>query len=400
MNEYKKLKSLFYQNKDIWEKTYESRINSESVLLFNILDDNIPFFVMLTPELIIKMEQIFKLDKQLLLTMSVLPSVAVTQYRKACLVDEIKMTNAIEGVRSTRKEILNVIDKIDNKKNIRLKGLVKKYIMLENKTFEITSCTDIRDIYNELVLDEVVAENSDHAPDGKIFRNDVVQIHGSHMNVLHKGIIDEEHIIRAIQKTIDIMNNEELSILIKVPVVHYLLGYIHPFYDGNGRLMRYISSKMLTKVLVNIVGYRLAYSMKQNMDAYMKLFKDTNEITNRRDLTLFVSKFFDLIIESLKDLSETLIEKDLELKFYYEKVDCIYTEKEDAAVVNIAFILVQATLFGEDGIDINNLSIAAEKGLTKTRTSIKYLESRDLILKKKIGNKVLYSINLENIKTL
>ncbi len=30
--------------------------------------------------------------------------------------------------------------------------------------------------------------------------------------------------------------------LVSIAVFHYLFGYVHPFYDGNGRMARYLSS--------------------------------------------------------------------------------------------------------------------------------------------------------------
>ena len=65
--------------------------------------------------------------------------------------------------------------------------------MLDKNEFNLASCEDIRTIYNELVLDEVLAENKNNEPDGAIFRCNSVQIQGSSMNVLHKGITGEDH---------------------------------------------------------------------------------------------------------------------------------------------------------------------------------------------------------------
>ena len=55
------------------------------------------------------------LDKTLLRLMQSLPSIALNQYIKTCLIDEIKMTNEIEGVYSTRKEINDILDNLKNK---------------------------------------------------------------------------------------------------------------------------------------------------------------------------------------------------------------------------------------------------------------------------------------------
>ena len=91
-----------------------------------------------------------------------------------CLIDEIVLTNKIEGVNSTRKEITEVLEKLSEKKSDRrFHGLVMKYSMLMDcASLKLDTCQDVRDIYNDLVLREVVEENPHDAPDGVIFRKE------------------------------------------------------------------------------------------------------------------------------------------------------------------------------------------------------------------------------------
>lgn len=51
-----------------------------------------------------------ELDRELLRKMSSVPLIALNQYTKKCLIDEIRMTNEIEGVVSTRKEINEILN--------------------------------------------------------------------------------------------------------------------------------------------------------------------------------------------------------------------------------------------------------------------------------------------------
>ena len=57
-----------------------------------------------------------------------IPPAGIEQYLHDCLVDEIKASNDIEGVRSTRKEIRNALDAGDARRaQMRLGGIVDKY---------------------------------------------------------------------------------------------------------------------------------------------------------------------------------------------------------------------------------------------------------------------------------
>ena len=93
---------------------------------------------------------------------------AVEQYLTNCLIDEVVLTNEIEGVNSSRREIGEILTNLSsNDKNGRFRGIVEKYLMLrKNIEIPLNTCADIRDIYNELVLEEVVTRKASNAPDG------------------------------------------------------------------------------------------------------------------------------------------------------------------------------------------------------------------------------------------
>ena len=52
--------------------------------------------------------------------------------------------------------------------------------------------------------------------------------------------------------------------------VPFLFAYIHPFYDGNGRTNRFISSYVLSHSFSPIVGYRLSYSVKERIEKVLQ----------------------------------------------------------------------------------------------------------------------------------
>ncbi|WP_409373627.1 Fic family protein [Ureibacillus thermosphaericus] len=65
--------------------------------------------------------------------------------------------------------------------------------------------------------------------------------------------------INELEKLLVFMNQpNEVPEIIKVAIGHYFFGYIHPFYDGNGRTSRFISSLYLSKTLGNILALSLS----------------------------------------------------------------------------------------------------------------------------------------------
>ena len=165
------LSDLFYRDKDEYTALYEKRISSESTCVLPIKIGEHNAFYCLCPEIHNASMQIMQLDKKIAGIRSGLPNVALVQFANRCLIDEIKLTNDIEGVYSTRKELAAVLDEMDGKdKRRRFFGLLNKYKMLAgDNEFPLNTSTDIREIYDDLVLKEIAEDCIENVPDGEIF---------------------------------------------------------------------------------------------------------------------------------------------------------------------------------------------------------------------------------------
>lgn len=393
MMKYNSLKGLYYTDNDLWKETYEKRINGDGVYKFNIGDDK-DFFVVITPDILERITRILGLDKNLFAIASELPRSAKSNYTKMCIIEEIKGTNDIEGVKSTRKEISIILSNLETTKRRRLHGLISKYALLFKDDEEIENVEDIRRVYDEMILDEVVEEEPEHMPDGVIFRKDIVRVRNSSRKVIHYGLPTEEEVIKAMNKVIDIMKDKEINFLIKIAVVHYLIGYIHPFYDGNGRLARYIASMQLCKELEPIVGYKIAYTIKSNLPTYLKMFSEANIEYNCRDLTNFVEKFLDFIIVDIEEAIEAMVDAKMKLDYFEIKIkELELCDKEE----KIYMALLDNSLFDAQGADIK--AIKSEYGYSETfiRKVLNDGISKNLISGQKIGKKLFYKLNLDEI---
>ena len=308
---YELLSKLYYKDPTLYQMEYERRKNDPlSISLGFEIAGGEAFFVQ-TPEFLGLTARIYKKFITLTKLCTSLPGIVNTAYARKCLIDEIILTNDIEGIRSTRKEVLDVLtDSSEAPKKKRFDGLVRKYVMLlEDEEFEyeidLKSPEGIRALYNDIVIDEIDKSNW---PDGEIFRKDIAEVVSPTQQVKHVGLYPESKIIDYVNSVLGLVQNEDIPTLHYIAILHYMIGYIHPFYDGNGRLSRFISSALLKDEFSNLVAYRLAYTIKKNKSDYYKAFDIANDSKNKGELTHFILYFYGIVEQSLDSLIEKLSE--------------------------------------------------------------------------------------------
>lgn len=399
---YKELKSLYYQNDALYAQEYLNRLNAEEAIKINFQIGERQAFFLQNYEVMNLAYQIAKLDKSIHQLCGVLPGVAIEQYSKKCLIDEIVITNKIEGVHSSRKEIGEALDILETQSKVKGKrrrflSLVNKYLkLIKNEAISLESCKDIREIYDEIFLDEVVNEDPDNRPDGKIFRKEAVSVHSETDKVIHTGLTPESKIIEATTAALQFLNDESIEELFRICIFHYLIEYIHPFYDGNGRLGRFILSYGISRVLSPLIAFRISETVKENINAYYKAFKTCNDRRNLGDLTPFLLMLLNIILTSMQELKESLQQK-LATWDKYEKA--IRANCNDVELIKLYSYLTQAALFSEKGISMSELQAAMKKSNYMVKSLLSKIPEEMLVIQKK-SNYKFYSINLDKLNNL
>lgn len=390
---YELLSSLYYKSKKEYEQEYNDRFNSVASKRLNISIEENQCFYILTEEVVNKLYNVMVLNQKLDKLTSEIPRIALQRYIKKCLIDEIVLTNEIEGVVSTRKDINEILENVEDK-NKRLTCLVNKYLKLcSEENIDIITCNDVRNIYNDLLWEEISEDDKLNLPDGVYFRKEGVDVLSPFKKVIHKGVIPEEKINLMMTQALNILNDRDIIPILRVAIFHYLFGYIHPFYDGNGRTSRFISSYLLSKELNILTGFGLSYAIKENISQYYKGFKTVNEKKNKGDLTPFVIMFLDILSKELESLNNSVIEK-ISIIDRYSKVIKVMEEK-DKRKQSIIFVIFQETFFGEAGIDVSSLMKYAKASKYKVTQVLK--EYDDMLIKNKIGRKNYYSFDLDAV---
>lgn len=395
--EYELLKSLYYDHKDEYEALYKARIDSSECVHLNFTIADNPAFFMETPELVKKVLEISRLDKAISQLTNALPGIALKQYINKCLIDEIVITNNIEGVHSTRKEIGEILEDLGGKSDKRFFGLVNKYTALITESYiPINDSKDVRFLYDEMFLSEIIEENPNDKPDGVLFRKDPVDVVDSTQKVIHHGINPEDRIITSMNDAISILNDSSIEPLFRISIFHYLFGYIHPFYNGNGRLNRFISSYYLANTLEPIMGYRLSYTIKENINRYYKSFKIVNEEINKGDITPFIFTYLEFIKESAENLKSGLSERAHRLEVLNEQLASLPYGK-DEKYSQLYYILLQASLFSEIGIPTRELLEYLRISRPTLQKRLNDIDKHNLLITERRDSNKFYQLKLETI---
>src|SRR5699024_2416369 len=306
------------QDRSIFDKHYNKRMQFDAAIKFNLhikpvdQPETYQLYYIPTNKMIMQVSLVQKLSRSLNDTYEKLPDVARDQFLLECLIEELYNTNELEGVRSTKEEISrNTRDVQSNKKNnSRFYSIASLYLSLvkgETSLPEVPK--DIRTIYDDITKGEIEEEE---LPDGDMFRADTTFVYkkSGSGKVIHRGVTPESRVIQEIDNILKFMNVEEIPMIIKAAVGHFFFGYIHPFYDGNGRTSRFISSMYMSSELGHISAMSLSRGCNKYTKKYLEAFENTNSIKNRGEMNHFIEVFMEIIIGALKEMNAELKEKD------------------------------------------------------------------------------------------
>lgn len=306
---YRTLKSIFHEhNEAAVQAELQSRRHSYcTYLLDGFKVRGHPMFYLADRTVLAHYDRIMVRERNIEQLSSRLPGVAMRSYLSDLAVRSIVATDSIEGVHTTRRLISEALTSGDSE-DPRAKRAVE-FMNLLNTLGERRppdTVEEVRNLYDTLLEGHLDDENR---LDGALFRAGPVRI-TSGTKVVHEPPMGEEAITANIQAALDHALNPNVPALFSAIAAHFMVEYTHPFYDGNGRLGRYLLVAHLGQTLTRLTTLTLPSTLNIQKSRYYKAFSAAEEPLNYGEVTGFLHVFLGLIEQAQEHLVDELESRD------------------------------------------------------------------------------------------
>ncbi|MFA4861371.1 Fic family protein [Methanoregula sp.] len=305
-------KKIPYDPKNIWFALSLIRI-TQKIRTIDIGDEIFRYYL---PELFQK--QLHHIDKTSPASFDSLFSEAPSetnkkQYLVNSLMEEAIASSQLEGAATTRPEAKKILREGRKPKNISERMIVNNYRTirrLKELRDQPLSRELILEIHHE-ITQGTLASNADETE----FRacDDIVVGSKTDPKQIYHYPPECKKIPAMMDDLIAFANNEDEFIhpIVRAIILHFLIGYIHPFSDGNGRTARalfyWFSLKHHYDLLEYISISRIyVHAPAQYARAYLLTETDNN------DMTYFIDFNIQIISRALEDLKQYIVRKKSE----------------------------------------------------------------------------------------
>jgi len=225
-----------------------------------------------------------------------------SSYGISSVEDEIISTNSIESIDFSRDSVRSIMKGFAPKdeEETRILGLKKGFEFIGDITNRISE-DNLYKLYMMTVGDFLDEENK--LPNGSYYRRDEVFVVGSEIE--HTGI-DYKKLNEYMKLLIDFANEkDDIDDLLKASMLHFYLAYLHPYFDGNGRMARLLHMWFLvqrgyeTTLFVPLSSY-IEKSRKKYYEAFT-LVEENYRLSGVIDLTPFLVYYNECVYKKLNE---------------------------------------------------------------------------------------------------
>ena len=383
-DEYRPLATLFHMDASTaapahLEELAHARLTADSTFRTGITTKLGELFIGMPRELTRQLNDVLARERSIAVLWNGIPRIMKHSYIVHAINEEILSTNDIEGVRSTRKEVQDAVETAQHEAAQtthapRFAEFARLYLGLTDEHTQLPqTLDDLRTIYDDVMGDD--------RPDGELFRNGDVEIIGAGERVVHTGAHTEARVNELLTQMLALMRSEQIPALLAAPAAHFLFEYTHPFYDGNGRMGRYLLALNLQPTLTLPSVLSLSRTIADNRQRYYKAFSSAENPLNHGELTFFVQTLLDCVAQAQTALIEQLTQQLNRLgRLSAQCNDLGRKHRLSEHAQEILFVLMQEATFGtRGGMTLDDAAQHLQLSKQSARKTVEELERAGLI---------------------
>lgn len=235
------------------------------------------------------------------------------QYLSNALMEESIFSSMIEGATTTRVKAKDMLRKGKKPSNKSEQMILNNY-----KTIQFISDHKDEEITIEKLFEihKLVTENTLEDENCGVFRtsNDVMVMNQITGEIVHTPPSFEE-LNELMQSFCEFFNKNPkenfIHPIVKASIMHFLIGYIHPFVDGNGRTARALFYWYLLKNGYWLTEYlSISRVILKSKTQYEKAYIYTE--IDEMDVTYFIHYQVKVLIQAFEDLKNYISKKKKE----------------------------------------------------------------------------------------
>jgi len=297
-----------------------------------------------------------------------------SQYLISSLVmEEAISSSQLEGASTTRKVAKEILVSDKKPKTQDEQMIVNNYFLMK----EVLRIKD-EELSVDMILNlHQIATNGTHDNGniaGELRRSDDIVIMDMDDNVLHQPPLFSE-LPQRLQELCTFANEKHtgengsifIHPVIKAIILHFMIGYEHPFADGNGRTARALFYWFMLKNGFDYFEYISISKLLKEAPKQYSLSYLYSEI-DENDLTYFIYYQIDIILRAIDELLEYLQKKSLE----YEEVTNILKDSHLNEKLNFVQKDIIKKAIKSPGRVFTGLEISVDYDIAPT-TARKYL---------------------------
>ncbi len=317
---------------------------------------------------------------------SLIPNEDKNRYLLSSIMEEAIASSQLEGAVTTREEAKKMLRTQRKPRNHSEKMILNNYLtmrkILETKHHKMTPAL-LLDIHATITKDTL----SDPEKEGHFRQNDEVRVEDVTTGEVFYIPPAQKHLDQLIADFCAFANEETSSEfihpIIRATILHFLVGYIHPFADGNGRTARavfywYLIAKGYWLIEFMSISRIILQSNVQYAKAYLHTELDDN------DLTYFINYQLKALDLAFKSLQSYIARKMREKRALFEVVRAEGINERQME------LLRKLMTDGQKALTIKEVQHLFEVVYQTARTDLLDLASRGFLEAKTVGNKLVF----------